>query len=158
MTTLAIYDCPLAAGTADTSRLRRAIQRTVDFKRNPRSAAYMSALASHVGRDTWTVVQAGAVTDAEIAQASQLVLLWPDANGFGWSQLSRRVFRQKRSDARVSVLNGRGRFFELTPSARRRFAVRRLIQRTWVGEAAFMIIGLAISIPLAAWDAVRGRV
>lgn len=117
----------------------------------------MSALAADVGEGSWSIIDNSRLTDQQISEASNIVLLWPDANGFGWGQITQRIDRFKRSEARVYVLNGRRRHFELTFPFRLRFALRRAIQQAWVGEVAFMIAGLGIAAPLAAWDKLHGR-
>jgi hypothetical protein len=158
LVTIAIYACPMAeTNSPPKSRVRRTLQKALDYKRNPRSHAYMSALAGDIGDGKWSVIDDSDLTDQQISGASGIVLLWPDANGFGWEGITRRINRSKRPEARVHVLNGRRRYFELTLPFRLRFAIRRAIQRMWLGEIAFMTAGLVIAAPLAAWDKLNKR-
>ena len=158
MTNLAIH----ARATRDTAesmgRLRRGLHRSNEFKRNPRSRDYMDALAREVGGGEWTLAEDNEqLTDAMIRGASRIVLLWPDANGADTAVLEERVARVKAAGTPVFVLNGRRRYFELTPEMRRRFRWRRLVQRSWIGDAAFFAAAVAIGLPLAAFDMMRGR-
>lgn len=156
--TIAIYSCPMAETKPSSKRrVLRVLQKALDYKRNPRSFAYMSTLAGNVGHGNWSVIHDTSLTDQQISEATQIVLLWPDANGLGWGKLTRRVYRAKRSGARVSVLNGRHRYFELNLPFRLRFALRRTIQRAWLGEMALMLAGVAVGLPLAIWDKLHGR-
>jgi hypothetical protein len=139
-------------------RIRRGLWRSNEWKRNARSREYMEALAGEVGAGRWHVVDGDAgLTDAMIRDASRIVLLWPDANGSGSGEIGRRVARLKTPTTPVYVLNGRRRHFELTPRMRRRFALRRLLQRFWAGEAVWFAAALMIGLPLTAWDLLRGR-
>jgi hypothetical protein len=134
------------------------LHRAVDYRRNPRDREYMMALARREGRGAWTIVEDGpALTDAALRDAESIVLLWPDGNGYGWTAIERRVWRTRRPDAVVSVLNGRQRSFELTPSLWRRFRLRRALERSWVGEVAFLSAGVLVGLPLLMWDTIRGR-
>jgi hypothetical protein len=134
------------------------LQRAVDYKRNPVSRETMAGLLERVAGPGWKIADADTdLTDALIASAEALVLLWPDPNGFGWLSIERRVFRLKRAEATVHVLNGRGRWFALTPPMRRRFQLRRAAQRVWLVEGAFILTGVILAIPLTLYDLVRGR-
>ncbi len=98
-----------------------------------------------------------AVPIERIGRASAIVLLWPDATGYGWASIERAVFSAKRPDARVFALTGRTRTIELLPTTLLAFRVRRLVERLWVGEA---VLGAALLLAapfLVVWDFARGR-
>lgn len=100
-------------------------------QRTLRDRAFMVALADEYACGDLTVVDDGpALTDQLIHAAERIVLLWPDGDGLGWSPIERRVWRAKRPDAAVSVLNGRRRAFALTKMLWLRFQARRLF-REW---------------------------
>jgi hypothetical protein len=159
MTNLAIHARVMRGDTAEPlGRLHRGLRRASELKRNPRSRDYMEVLAREVGCGEWTLADDNdQLTDAMIRDASRIVLLWPDATGLGSASLEDRVARVKSAATPVFVLNGRRRYFELTPEMRRRFRRRRFMQRFWIGEAAFFAAAVAIGLPLAAWDLIRGR-
>jgi hypothetical protein len=92
-----------------------------------------------------------------IAAARSIVFLWRDANGCGSSGIERVVFRHKQSSCRVRVVNGRRRAFELAPEIRRRFLVRRFLEKSLLLEIG-VFIGLLAATPfLFVWDVARGR-
>ena len=105
-----------------------------------------------------TVIEAhGAMAGAAVAQARHIVLLWPDAIGYGWTPLERDVFSRKRRDAEVYALTGRRRAFKLTPATLFGLRLRRIAERLWLGEAV-MAVGLLVSAPfLVMWDFARGH-
>jgi hypothetical protein len=147
-----------------SNRLRGALQRLVldsMSRRNPRSADYMVKLISdrHVGAppSVMSVAEVGATEAARIAEARQVVLLWRDGIGAGWSHVERFVFRHTSSGASVRVLSGRRREFELTPSVRRSFLVRRFLEKSLLPEIVLTVLFVAASPFLVCWDMLRGR-
>src|SRR5215210_5157716 len=130
MTNLAIHVRVRGRDAAESmGRLRRGLRRASEVKRNPRSHDYMEALAREVGGGEWTLADDNdELTDALIRGASRIVLLWPDATGLGSAAVEDRVARVKSAATPVFVLNGRRRYFELTPEMRRRFRSRRFMQ------------------------------
>jgi hypothetical protein len=136
------------------------------YKRNARTPAYMRQLAADMlGHDCELVDAEGALLGERpgaeigerIAAASELVLLWPDATGYGWRPLERRVFALRRRGARVFALSGRRRYFELTPAVLASFRVRRVLERFWLGEILLGTALLLAAPALVAWDFARGR-
>jgi hypothetical protein len=148
--------------------LRRAIFKLggfLEFRRYPRSWEYMNTLMSrHVSSAQLTRAKP---FDAEMSLASlpqvdwqrvrQIVLLWPDANGTGWSMIERWVFQHKTSETRVYVLNGRGRLFELTRPIWRRWCMKRFLEKSFLAEMGFLLVFLVTSPFLSLWDAVMRR-
>src|SRR5262249_52185548 len=95
-------------------RLFNKLSRLAFAKRNPRDATYMKHLAAATLGEACRFVEAGPDLAPELLRAAdEIVLLWPDGNGYGWAPLERAVFRHKAPPARVLVLNGRRRQFEL---------------------------------------------
>ena len=133
------------------------LKRVARYKRNPRSPEYMRHLAASM-RPTATVVEVdGALPRAAIAQARHVVLLWPDAIGYAWSEVEREVFNYKRPDAHVYALTGRRRSFKLTTGTLFGLRLRRLAERLWLAESV-MALSLLISAPfLVMWDVARGH-
>ena len=133
------------------------LHRIARYKRNPRSPEYMRHLVASMLPHARVNEADRAIPPAALAQAPQIVLLWPDATGHGWASLERQVFRLKRREASVYALNGRRRTFRLTAATLFRLRALRLIERLWLGEAA-MAVALFISAPfLVAWDLARGH-
>jgi hypothetical protein len=150
------------AGRSGSPNLFKLVERIrVDSasRRNPRTAQYMAALIEGRG-NAGTVVR---VTDAQTLDPRQLgaartiVLLWRDGNGCGWSRVERIVFRHKRPECPVLVLNGRRREFVLTPSIRRTYLLRRFVEKTLLPEMAAFMAFVLLSPLLVAWDVLRGR-
>jgi hypothetical protein len=83
---------------------------------------------------------------------TRVVLLWPDANGIGWTPIERKVFNNRSRDCRVDVLNGRGRLFELKWHLWRSFQVKRFLEKSFIPEI-LMVVGFLITSPvMALWD------
>lgn len=123
----------------------------VEFKANPRDEAYLRKLFAERYPDG----RIGAPDEA--TTADRVVLLYPDAIGIGWAGVERSVRSAAGPGTEVRVLNGRRRDFALDRAARRRLAVRRLLESALVGEAVVTLAFLALTPPLVAWDALRGR-
>jgi hypothetical protein len=132
------------------------------FRRHPRDAAYMRDLVRHAHGEEYAgrirqINGADAIDEGMLRSLRAIVLLWRDGNGTGWSPIERRVFRNVSGSARVLVLNGRRRQFELTPRARRAYLVRRALGKSFVVEAAFLVGFLVTSPFLLLWDQARGH-
>jgi hypothetical protein len=127
------------------------------YRRNPRSAMYMRALAADRLPQAEIVEVETDVPLARVAAAQHVVLLWADAIGYGWAPIERQVFRAKRPGVRVSALNGRQRRIPLTPSTLVGFRLRRLAERLWIGELALAAAMLLSAPALVALDLARGR-
>jgi hypothetical protein len=86
----------------------------------------------------------------------QIVLLWPDGNGMGWFRIERKVFRAKNATARVYVLNGRKRLFELQRRLWRGYRVRRFLEKSFLLESGVLVVFLLTAPVLALWDIAFG--
>lgn len=143
-----------------TSRLSGALakfHKVARYRRNPRSADYMRALAQSAFPGAEIIEVDGGVPAARLAGADAIVLLWADATGYGWTPIERAVFGARPPGASVSALTGRRRNVELTGGTLLRYRVRRLVERLWLGEIA-MGLALLLAAPiLVAWDVARGR-
>jgi O-antigen/teichoic acid export membrane protein len=157
---------PLPPGRTPFARAFHKLELGGRYRRNARSEAYMRDLAAEVlGRHVELLdAEAGllheprAGASAErLTAASTIVLLWPDATGYGWRPIERRVLALRRRGARVFVLSGRRRHFELTPMTLTSFRARRLLERLWLGEMVLAAVLLLAAPVLVAWDFARGR-
>src|SRR5687768_9656984 len=61
------------------------LNRIARYKRNPRSPEYMRHVVASLLPQARVIEAARAIPAAAIAQASHIVLLWPDAIGYGWA-------------------------------------------------------------------------
>jgi hypothetical protein len=157
---------PLPRARTFLERARNKLELAGRYKRNARNEHYMRELAAQVlGRDVelldgeaGLLLKSPAPTIAgRLAAATSVVLLWPDATGYGWRPIERRVFALKRRGARVFVLSGRRRYFELTPVTLTAFRARRVLERLWLGEM-MLTAALFLAAPvLIAWDFAQGR-
>jgi hypothetical protein len=137
----------------------------LEFRRYPRPWEYMNALMPrHISSAHLTLakpfntdVSVASLPQVDWQRLRQIVLLWPDANGTGWSMIERWVFRHKIFETRVYVLNGRGRLFELTRPGWRRWRMKRFLEKSYLAEIGFLLVFLATSPFLSLWDAVTRR-
>ena len=139
-----------------TSGLLLKFDKVARYRRNPRTPEYMRHLAAAAVPHA-TVIEVGSGLADALRNARHIVLLWPDAIGFGWTPLERQIFRSKPAGATVSALSGRRRRFQLTGKTLFGLRVRRLVERLWLGEAV-MAAALLVSAPfLVVWDFARGH-
>ena len=134
------------------------------YKRNSRLPDYMRELARVAIKQDCELIElpegcdpARVLTAARLEAAREIVLLWPDAIGYGWWPIERRVFASKRPVTPVSVLSGRRRRFAVTWSSLMPFRVRRVVERLWLGEIALGAGLLLAGAFLVTWDTIRGR-
>lgn len=138
------------------------LAKILEYRRTPRSQGYMERLAQRAfpdfDRRQLVVVgddrQLGAL---DWTALQRVVLLWPDANGTGWSGIVRQVFRRKRPHTGVIVLNGRQRLFMLNRLEWRSFTWRRALEQTLALELAFVLAFVLITPWLMLWDLLRAR-
>ena len=137
---------------------RQLYRRAVWFKSNPRNAAYMKQLLN----ETWpgarfVDVAAEPAWQKEAGDCETLVLLYPDAIGLGFGAIERKVRRARKGRETAQVLTGRRRRFALTRAVRRGLLMRRLLERTMLGELLFGIVFVVTTPLLLTFDLVRGR-
>lgn len=125
-------------------------------KRRPRDEEYMRARCEDRFRE-YVMVPARDLTPEMVAKSAEIVLLWPDANGYGWSRIENRVFRQKGRGTNVYALNGRRRFFPFHRGLQLTYLLRRLSERFWVAEALMTAIFVLATPIMLAIDHARGR-
>jgi hypothetical protein len=107
--------------------------------------------------DSTRVRDGGAIANYDWAAADRVVLLWPDANGVGWSQVEKNVFRRIGSNTRLMVLNGRRRFFELSRGRWLVWRLRRFLDKWFIGDLFALVLLLSIAPVLWAFDRLKGR-
>jgi hypothetical protein len=95
------------------------------------------------------------IHQVDVGDFEQIVLLWPDANGMGWSDIERELFKKMRDCACVYVLNGRRRFFELSKSRWRAFQIRRALEASFLSEVCVFVVFLVTAPVLALWDGIN---
>lgn len=132
------------------------------FRRHPRDAEYMRNLVTHAHGAQY-VQRVQQVTNPHdldrhaLKALCAVVLLWRDGNGTGWLPIELHVLRYRAEGARVLVLNGRRRQFELTPSAWAAYLLRRFLGKSLAAEALF-VVAFVIATPfLFVWDRAQGR-
>ncbi|MBF0136819.1 MAG: hypothetical protein H7833_15850 [Magnetococcus sp. DMHC-1] len=128
------------------------------FKANPRDTTYMQTLfRQHFPDGDFIDVQQHPDWNSHLQTCSQLVLLYPDAIGQGFTALERQVLRQRRPDCPVWVLNGRGRRFCLDRATRRALRWRRGLERFMLLELCLLPLFLLVTPLLLGHDFLRGR-
>ncbi|MDI6792686.1 MAG: hypothetical protein QME81_07455 [bacterium] len=128
-----------------------------NYKRNPRNESYMKDLVAEVFGDDFRQIEAKDLRPEDIKKAEEIVLLWPDGNGYGWFRVESQIFAFKKRGAKVMVLNGRRRGFQLTIRLWFGYWLRRFLERFWIGELVFSAVFLVVSPLMVAWDLMRGR-
>jgi hypothetical protein len=93
----------------------------------------------------------------EIKTAEKIVLLFPDAIGFGFSRLEHQVRGLKSATAEVCFLNGRTRTLQISASVRSQLRLRRLLVRFLVFEMLAIVPFFFATLWFAGSDRVRGR-
>ncbi len=137
---------------------RQLYRRAVWIKSNPRSAADMKRLLN----ETWPGARFVDIRSEPAwlngaKDCETLVLLYPDAIGLGIGAIERKVLRARRGRGAVQVLTGRRRQFALTRPVRRALLMRRLLERTMLGELLFGLVFVVATPLLLTLDLVRGR-
>lgn len=133
------------------------ISKAIHFKRNPRDLDYMQFLLSQTIKLDFKVIDAKDLSADRLKGVEEVVLLWPDGNGYGWFGTEKRIFSLKERTTKVTVLNGRRRYFHLSSILWISYLVRRFLERFWIGEIIFSILFLIISPFLVIWDLAQGH-
>jgi hypothetical protein len=128
------------------------------YKRNPRNSEYMRDVAGQKFGNNYEVIDAGDYSYERVKHASEIVLLWPDASGYGWFGIERKIMAySKQLNIEITVLNGRRRYFSFNKVTWANYLARRFIERLWLGEIVFSIMFLFVSPFITVWDFIRGR-
>lgn len=122
-----------------------------------RNREYMESLFnSHFPYGALVEVRNGALP-AELINASEtIVLLFPDAIGLDFGRIERAIATGWPSK-RLFALNGRRRLFRLDSETRRRFLLRRFLERWRLPEVAFFVLFLIVTPFLLIFDLMRGH-
>lgn len=138
----------------------RALYRyAVWYKANPRGVEYMRDLvAGHFPEATWVNTAESEDWRQRIAVADQIVLLYPDAIGMGFSPIERDLIAHKLAWAGVTVLNGRSRRFRLNGGTHMGLRLRRFLAWTMLPEMLFLPVFVLATPVLWGLDLMRGRV
>ena len=85
---------------------------------------------------------------------AQIILLYPDSIGLGWSHLEKRLWKKFQE---VRVLNGRKRCFALTKHGRLKLVLRRFLEVTFLPEIVCAPFLLLYGTFLAIKDKIKGQ-
>ena len=123
---------------------------------NPRSLAYMKeTINSRMGNlDLIQTYDLSNLSTINISAFEQIIILWPDANGMGWFNIEKQVFKAKKANAPVYVLNGRKRLFELSRALWRRYRFRRFLEKSFLLEFGVLVVFFMTAPSLALWDTI----
>jgi hypothetical protein len=140
---------PLGAdfGATDWNRysLRGIYRRALRNRANPRSREYMERLLKE------RYPEARLSLTRPLDEGTEVVLLYPDANGLGHGAIDRGLPPGAR------VLTGRGREFVLDSTTVRSLRVRRALERTFAVELVALAAAAVATPILLAVDLARGR-
>lgn len=126
-------------------------------RRNPRSMEYMEALCTEQFGTDYTIVAASDISVIAIGEVDEIVLLWPDGNGYGWAAIERTVFSKMDAKAKLTVLNGRRRSFNFNKKLRVQYLLRRFAERFWIAEIFSTALFILVTPLLLLWDFAKGR-
>ena len=134
----------------------------LELRRNPRTLAYMQALAKEAypdcaPNDICALEEGDDLPDIDWNSIQEIVLLWPDANGTGWRGIERRVLGHRTATTTVTALTGRRRSFALNRWTLLSFRLRRLLEKTFAFELAFVLFFCVASSIVVPYDLLRGR-
>ncbi len=101
------------------------LYRVVCQRSNPRSKEYMLKLLQENFPD------AELIDWEQPRYPGKIILLYPDSIGLGWGKIENRLKAQIQP---LTVLNGRRRVFELTPSVHRQLLFRRFLEMIFLPE------------------------
>jgi hypothetical protein len=138
------------------------LSRYLQYRRNPRDQKYMERLAAEIYAEFKPDQMRVVGEDHQLPmlnwhKINEVVFLWPDGNGTGWSMIERQVFKQKLTSTRVWVVNGRRRFFELNRTNWRQFQAKRFLEKSFIPEFGIVSVFLITAPVLALWDLAWGR-
>lgn len=134
----------------------------VQFGRTVRSKEYMEDLAHELFPEfqagaMLTVGEDGVLPQTGWRGASQVVLLWPDANGMGWGAIERDVFGRVPAGVRIIAVNGRRRRLTLSRRLLAGLSWKRFLEKSLAVEMAFTVAFIFITPAFMLCDFVRRR-
>ncbi len=125
------------------------------YKRNAKSLKYMETLIQ--SQNPSMVLDAKDLKRDPLKKADEIFLFWPDAIGYGWFLTELQVFLKRSPGVRVTVHNGRRRTFTLSINTWVSILLRRIMERFWLGEAAYVLFFILASPILVTWDFLGGH-
>lgn len=132
-------------------------RKTLWYKARPRSRAYMSELFRQCYPDGDLVcLEESPDWRSAVAEADLIVLLYADAIGLGFADVEGELAGHLLPWAAVRVLNGRRRDFVLNRGTLWALRARRLLERTMLGEAVFLLAFVCVT-PLMLVSDLIGR-
>lgn len=123
------------------------LYRVVCQRANPRSKEYMLNLLHH------KFPGAELIDLEQPCSPGKIILLYPDSIGLGWGKIENK-FKIQTQD--ITVLNGRKRVFQFTPSVRRMLLLRRFLEMTFLPEMLLTPFVLFYGAFVATKDKFRG--
>ncbi|CAO5679945.1 MAG: hypothetical protein HEEMFOPI_01367 [Holosporales bacterium] len=124
------------------------LHRVVCQRSNPRSRKYMINLLKENFPD------AEIIDETHSYPHEQIILLYPDSIGLGLRKTEKKLITQVKN---VTILNGRKRVFQLTPSVHKTLLLRRFIEMTFLPEILITPFIVLYGIFLAILDKFRGK-
>jgi hypothetical protein len=128
------------------------------IRRNPKDLEYMKYVLRSAYENA-EIVQIGQCDDLRripLESQEEIVLLWPDGNGYGWNRVERYIFRHKNPQSKITVVNGRRRIYIFNKSRRFVFLILRFLEKFFVIEFVFMLFFILITPFLLLFDLLRG--
>lgn len=150
-------DYPAWIGPGPFKPLFHLLVKASCYRRNPRGIKYMKSLADEFFGTNYKLIDSKNLSIGKLKEEDEIVLLWPDGNGYSWFRIEQKIFKWKKDSAKLYVLNGRRRYFPLSRSLWRAYLLRRVVERYWVGELLFMPLFLIMTYFFLAFDLLRGR-
>lgn len=130
------------------------------FKSNPRSSDYMRRLFAErfpEGEFIDTNEIGVAKLVKHIVEGDEIVFLYPDAIGLGFSDIEKQVSRACSPSVCVRVLNGRGREFIFNRNTKYNLHLRRFLEQTMLTEIIACLLITVCTPFLLLIDFLRGK-
>lgn len=153
-----IFHNPWQAEYKTDTSLMELYRKALWLKANPRREAYMKELfEERYPQGKFINADEQADWTEQMSLADVIVLLYPDSIGTKFSPIESFVKTNKKCWSTVRVLNGRRREFMLTRRAIRQLRLRRVLERSMLGEALAIVAFMAVTPLFIVSDLVRGR-
>lgn len=137
----------------------RELVRGSRLRRNPRNLEYMKRIipSDYKNIEIAHIAKIDDLKKFSFEHREEIVLLWPDGNGYGWNKVERYIFHRKTPRCKVIVVNGRRRVFVLNRTRRSGFLIRRFIEKFLVFEFIFTAFFIIATPFFLFYDLIRGR-
>ncbi len=154
MSKLAIY-----YDTWQKKNLSNIYNKGVHFKSNPRSLEYMEDLATKKFEDIEikNILNEDELNNIDLDKYSEIVLLYPDAIGLGWSKIDNYISKNFNQMKKITILNGRRRVIVFNSNNLFGLRFKRFLEKALIVETIFTIYFVVSTPFLIIKDLLHGK-